>query len=132
MMWSAEGSVKHREADLAPLNRGDGNQNPPGIGFLTLLGEDLRTHNNDVFEQGFWAVALHRFGNWRMGIRVKLVRAPLTVIYLVLFKVVEWTCGITLPYTVRLGRRVRVLPHTRVMTPARARGDDLHTRHNTT
>ena len=51
-----------------PLNRGDRNRNPPGIGFIALLREDLRTHDGDLLEQGFWAVAVHRFGNWRMGI----------------------------------------------------------------
>ena len=42
--------------------------NPPGIGLFALLREDLRTHDGNLFEQGFWAVAVHRFGNWRMGL----------------------------------------------------------------
>src|SRR5262249_18222593 len=79
--------------DEPPLPKGDRNENPPGIGFFALLREDLRTHDGALFEQGFWAVAVHRFGNRRMGFRWKIFRAPLTLLYRMLFKWVEWTCG---------------------------------------
>lgn len=116
----------------APLSRGDFNGNPPGISFWQLLREDLRTHESNPFEQGFWAVAVHRFGNWRMGFRWKLMRAPLTLVYRFLFKLVEWTCGITLPYTTKLGRRVHIWHHSGMILHARSIGDDVHIRHNTT
>lgn len=115
----------------APVRLGARNMNPPGIGFLALLREDLRTHDGSVFEQGFWAVAVHRFGNWRMGLP-KLFRAPCTLLYRFLFKFVEWTCGITLPYTVKLGRRVRIWHHGGMILHAHAIGDDVHIRQNTT
>jgi serine O-acetyltransferase len=126
-------SDQPRDDELdAPLSRGDRNENPPGIGLLQLLREDLRTHDGNFFEQGFWAVAVHRFGNWRMGIRWKVLRAPLTLLYRFLFKVVEWMCGITLPYTTRVGRRVRLWHHSGMILHARSIGDDVHIRHNTT
>jgi serine O-acetyltransferase len=115
-----------------PLGLGDRNANPPGIGLIALLREDLRTHDGDILEQGFWAVAVHRFGNWRMSVRPKLLRAPLSLLYRFLFKWVEWTCGITLPYTTRLGRRVRIWHHGGMVLTARAIGDDVHIRQNTT
>jgi serine O-acetyltransferase len=115
-----------------PLPRGDRNENPPGMSLWRLLKEDLRTHDGALFEQGFWAVALHRFGNWRMGIRRKVLRAPFTLLYRFLFKWVEWTCGITLPYTTRLGRRVRIWHHGSMILHARSIGDDVHIRQNTT
>jgi len=115
----------------AQERRGSRNLNPAGIGFIALLREDLRTHHGNVFEQGFWAVAVHRFGNWRMG-RTKLVRAPLTLLYRFLVKWVEWTCGITLPYTVRLGRRGRIWHHGGMILHAESIGDDVHVRQNTT
>ena len=115
-----------------PPNRGDRNLNPPGIGLLALLREDLRTHGGDLFEQGFWAIATHRFGNWRMGVRFKPCRAPLTLIHRALCKWVEWTCGITLPYTTVLGRRVRIWHHGGMILNARSIGDDVHIRQNTT
>ena len=111
---------------------GSRNLNPPGIGLLSLLGEDLRTHDGDLFEQGFWAVAVHRFGNWRMGVRPKVLRAPFSLLYRVLFKWVQWTCGITLPYTVRLGRRVRLWHHGGMILHAESIGDDVQIRQNTT
>lgn len=122
------GTVK----DPRQLNRGDRNLNPEGIGFLALLREDLRTHGGDPSEQGFWAVAVHRFGNWRMGVRPKLLRAPLTLLYRFLVRWVEWTCGITLPYTVRLGRRVRIWHHGGMILHARSIGDDVQLHQNTT
>jgi serine O-acetyltransferase len=76
-------------------------------------------------------VAVHRFGNWRMGFP-KLVRIPLTLMYRMMHKWVEWTCGITLPYTVKLGRRVRLWHHSAMILHARSIGDDCHIRHCTT
>jgi serine O-acetyltransferase len=125
-------SVTARGRVALPLNRGDRNLNPTGIGFWSLIREDLRTHQSDLFEQGFWAVSVHRFGNWRMGVRLKLFRAPLTLLYRFLFKWVEWTCGITLPYTVKLGRRVRIWHHGGMILHARSIGDDVQIRQNTT
>src|SRR5947209_10392413 len=107
------------------------NLNPAECGVLALLREDLRTYNGDFFDQGFWAVAVHRFGNWRMGLP-KLLRWPFTLLYRFLQKWVQWTCGITLPYTVRLGRRVRIWHHGGMILNAAAIGDDVHIRQNTT
>ena len=118
--------------DLPPLNPGTQNLNPPGIGFLALLLEDLRTYDHDPFEPGFWAVALHRIGNWRMSIRPKLVRIPFSLAYRFFSRVAELFGGIHLPYTVRLGRRVRIWHHGGIVLHARSIGDDVHIRHNTT
>jgi serine O-acetyltransferase len=112
--------------------RGEANHNPPGIGLWALLREDRRTHDGKWLEQGFWAVAVHRFGNWRMGVRPRLLRLPFSGLYKVLNKVVEWTCGITLPYTVKLGRRVRIWHHGGMVLHAARIGDDVHIRQNTT
>jgi serine O-acetyltransferase len=114
------------------LPDGSTNQNPPGIGFLALLREDLQNHYGSIWEQGFWAIAVHRFGNWRMGIRPKIVRAPFSLIYKILNKWVEWSCGISLPYTVKVGRRVRIWHHGGMILHAREIGDDCHIRQNTT
>jgi serine O-acetyltransferase len=40
--------------------------------------------------------------------------------------------GIDLPYTTKLGRRVRIWHHGGIWLGARAIGDDVHIRHNTT
>lgn len=124
--------TKKRTAPVAPLPKGERNENPAGISFLALIKEDLRIHDNLLFEQGFWALAVHRFGNWRMGIRWKLVRAPMSVLYRCLYRIVEWTCGISLPYTVSVGRRVRIWHHSGMVLHARSIGNDVHIRQNTT
>jgi len=115
-----------------PPNHGATNQNPEGMGLLALLREDFTTHDRKLFEQGFWAIAVHRFGNWRMGVRPGLVRAPFTILYKVAYKLVEWLCGISLPYTVRVGRRVRLWHHGGMILNAASIGDDAHVRQNTT
>lgn len=116
----------------APLPKGDRNNNPRGIGLLALLAEDFRIYDRDVLEPGFWAVALHRFGNARMGVRFKLLRAPLTVVYRLMFTAMIWMWGINLPYNTKLGRRVRIWHHGGIWLGARSIGDDVHIRHHTT
>jgi serine O-acetyltransferase len=114
------------------LPRGDTNQNPPDIGFLQLLAEDFRTFGYSLSEPGFWAVAMHRFGNWRMGVHPKLVRAPMTLVYRLGHTSINWLWGIDLAYTVKLGRRVRLWHHGGMVLVARSIGNDVILRHNTT
>jgi N-acetylglucosaminyl-diphospho-decaprenol L-rhamnosyltransferase len=115
-----------------PLPLGESNENPAGVGLLELLSEDFRTHDRDVLEPGFWAVALHRLGNARMSVRSKALRAPLSAAYQAAFTGVNWFWGIDLSYTVKLGRRVRIWHHGGIVLNARSIGDDVHIRHNTT
>ena len=124
--------TRKKTAPLEPLPKGDRNTNPAGLSLLALIKEDLQTHDRLLFEQGFWALAVHRFGNWRMGIRWKLLRAPMSLLYRFLYRFVEWTCGISLPYTVPVGRRVRIWHHSGMVLHARSIGNDVHIRQNTT
>ncbi|MET0341076.1 MAG: serine O-acetyltransferase [Polyangiales bacterium] len=71
-----------------------------------LLREDYEAHGRDATRPGFRAVAVHRFGTWRMGIGPKVLRAPLSVAYRAMYRAVRNLYGIELPYTVSLGRRV--------------------------
>lgn len=82
----------------------------PRLGLWQQIKEDWIAHGRDWTKPGFRAVAVHRFGNWRMQIQPKLLRAPLSVLYQMLYRKVRNTYGIELPYTVRLGRRV-VIEH---------------------
>jgi serine O-acetyltransferase len=115
-----------------PLPKGDRDNNPAGLGLWALWWEDFVTHDRDWTAPGFWAVAVHRFGNWRMRFKARVVRAPLTLVYRFLHLTISVVAGITLPYTVRLGRRVRIWHHGGMVLHARAIGDDVHLRHNTT
>jgi serine O-acetyltransferase len=111
---------------------GTTNQNPWGMPLWDLLKEDFRTHDREWFAQGLWAIALHRFGNWRMGINNRWLRIPFSLIYKFLYKCVEWTCGISLNYPVKVGRRVRIWHHSGMILGARSIGNDVHIRQNTT
>lgn len=118
--------------ELPPLPRGNRNENPADIGFLSLLREDFHTFDRDWLAQGLWAVAVHRFGNWRMGVRPQLLRPPLTLVYRILRKLVQWFCGIKLDYTVKLGRRVKLEHFGGMILGARSIGDEVTIRQNTT
>jgi serine O-acetyltransferase len=108
------------------------NNNPQGISLWALWREDWETHDRDFLSQGFWALAVHRYGNWRMGIRAKILRMPCTFLYKFLYKFVEWTCGISLAYTVKVGRRVHIWHHGGMILGALEIGNDVHIRQNTT
>ncbi len=72
------------------------------------IKEDWIAHGRDWTKPGFRAVVVQRFGVWRMKIQPKLLRAPLSILYRMLYRKVRNTYGIELPYTVQLGRRVVV------------------------
>lgn len=85
------------------------NRSKTQISFLNLceqIKEDWIAHGRDWTKPGFRAVAVHRFGIWRMSLQPKLVRAPFSILYRMLYRKVRNTYGIELPYTVQLGRRV--------------------------
>jgi len=72
--------------------------------------EDLRAHQGDWTLPGFRAVAVCRFGQWRMRIGFKPLRAPFSILYRWAYRRCRNVYGIELPYTVQLGRRV-VIEH---------------------
>src|SRR5687767_12750325 len=116
-------AAAERRMAVPPVGeRGRKNENPPELGFWELLREDFVTHESGLFEQGFWAVANNRFGNWRMDVKSPLLRAPCSVAYRALEKGIEIFGGITLPYTTKLGRRVRLWHHGGMIIGARAIG----------
>lgn len=120
-----------RVAQVDYLDRGRRNLNPEGVPLLSLLAEDLRTHDRSIGEVGLWALATHRVGNWTHGLPRPL-RLGLRPGIRGLAKLVEVTSGISLPLTTRVGRRVRLWHHGGMVLEASAIGDDVHIRHNTT
>lgn len=119
-------------AMVRPLNKGEKNLNPADISFFALLKEDYVTYDRSLLELGLWAVWTHRFGNWRMSLRPKVLRAPFSLIYKIAYYWVTWFWGIKLDYTVKLGRRVRIWHHGGMILGAREIGNDVHIRQNTT
>lgn len=82
----------------------------PTPGLWSLIREDLRAHGGDWTRPGFRAIAACRFGQWRMHVKPKLLRAPLSVFYRWMFRYCRNHYGVELPYSVTLGRRV-VIEH---------------------
>ncbi|MBC7138848.1 MAG: transferase [Defluviimonas sp.] len=115
-----------------PLPDGSVNANPPGIGFWRLVAEDWVTNGGGLMCQGFWTLFWHRFGNWRMSVRPKILRLPLTLVYRLMFKLCEIFCGMKLSYNVPVGRRVRLDHFGGMVLGARSIGSDVILRQNTT
>lgn len=123
-----------RRATLDPRfapTEGSPDRNPPGISLRGLIAEDYRTQGRDWLSEGFWVLFWHRIGNWRMGLP-KPLRAPMTLVYRVMFRWVSRSTGIYLPYTVRVGRRVRLDHFGGMILVAQWIGDDVTIRQNTT
>jgi len=68
------------------------------------IRQDLRAHGGDWGAQGFWALLVYRFGRWRYGVRPVLLRRLLSLIYRLLYKLVQILTGIEFPCEVEIGR----------------------------
>ena len=101
--------------------------------LLRQIGEDYNAHGREWTKPGFRSVAVHRFGNWRMTIRNKFLRAPLSMLYRWGYRHCRNVYGIELPYSVELGRRVVIEHQGGIVIHGRSRiGDDCIIRQNCT
>jgi serine O-acetyltransferase len=69
---------------------------------------DLAAHRGKIGAQGFWALLVYRFGRWRYGIRNPWIRKPFSLVYHILFKLVQIVTGIELPCEVEIGRHFTI------------------------
>jgi len=74
--------------------------------LVSTIKEDLKAHGSDWTRPGFQALAVHRFGDWKNGIKSKLLRAPFSLAAKTMFVFVRNFYGIELPFSARIGRRV--------------------------
>lgn len=77
--------------------------------LFAYWAEDLQAHENDSSRPGFRALAVHRFGNYRMHVSSPW-RWPLSFVYRRMFHYVRNHYGVELPYSAKIGRRV-VIEH---------------------
>ncbi|WP_349280508.1 hypothetical protein [Polaromonas hydrogenivorans] len=70
-----------------------------------VLEEDLKAQREGILSLGFWALLVYRFGHARYVVRSRWVRLPLTVVYLLLNKLVEIFCGMSIGGNAKIGRR---------------------------
>ncbi len=76
--------------------------------LVEQIKEDWEENGRDWTRPGFRALAVHRFGNWRMSVGPKLLRAPLSVLYRAAERHCRNVYGIELPYSAKVGRRVKI------------------------
>jgi serine O-acetyltransferase len=75
--------------------------------MITIL-EDLKTQREGLLALGFWALLVYRFGHARFVIKNKIVRAPWTIVYIILHKLSEMFLGINIGSCAKIGRRLSI------------------------
>ena len=95
--------------------------------------EDWRTYNGNISCPGLWVMAVYRFGRWRYGIRWSLLRKVFSLVYKIMFAVVQAASGTELPCEARVGRRLRIdHSHGIVISGDASLGDDVILRNGVT
>ena len=102
------------------------------LSLREILAEDFSAYGRRLVEPGFWAVAVHRLGARLDKIEPAILRHPLEATHKLLSTAVDWVWGINIPKTTRLGRRVRIWHNGSIVLNARAIGNDVQLRHDTT
>jgi serine O-acetyltransferase len=67
------------------------------------IRSDFQAHGRRPGSQGFWVMLVYRFGRWRYTVRPALLRKLLSMIYHVLYKLVQILTGVELPCEVPVG-----------------------------
>jgi serine O-acetyltransferase len=75
------------------------------MGLFALIKEDWITHKRK-WTPGFAALAVQRYGAWRMKIQPRIFRLPFSFVYRILDSLVIILYGIELPYGTKVGRRL--------------------------
>jgi len=73
--------------------------------------EDMRVAQEGVLSLGFWALQVYRLGHLRYRFQSRLVRWPLGVLHLILAKLAEMLCGVSIGVSAKIGRRL-VIEHS--------------------
>jgi len=72
------------------------------------LREDWQTYERNPWRQGLWVMLVYRFGRWRYCLTPRIIRAPFSLLYKILFVVIQILTGIELPCEATIGRRFRI------------------------
>lgn len=95
--------------------------------------EDLRVAREGILSLGFWALQVYRFGHLRYRFNSKLIRYPLAMLHVLLDKLAEIICGVSIGVSARIGRRL-IIEHSGaiVIHGATEMGDDCIIRQGVT
>jgi serine O-acetyltransferase len=100
---------------------------------VNKLLEDLKAQREGLLALGFWALLVYRFGHARFVIKNKIIRAPWTILYVILHKLTEIFCGISIGSTAKIGRRLTIEHHGCIVIHGDSViGDDCLIRHGVT
>lgn len=90
---------------------------------------DLRAHGGNWGAQGFWVMLVYRFGRWRYGVRPAPLRKLCSLVYKVLFKLVQILTGVELPCEAVVGKHFVIDHFGGIIVSGYARfGDDCRIR----
>ena len=73
--------------------------------------EDLRVAREGVLSLGFWGLQVYRFGHLRYRFNSKIIRFPLGAVHVVLSKLAEIVCGVTIGVSAKIGKRL-IIEHS--------------------
>lgn len=95
--------------------------------------EDLSVAREGILSLGFWALQVYRFGHLRYRFNSKLIRYPLAILHVLLDKLAEIICGVSIGVSARIGRRL-IIEHSGaiVIHGAAEMGDDCIIRQGVT
>ncbi len=100
---------------------------------MNIIIEDIKAQREGLLGIGFWALLVYRFGHARFVVGNKIIRAPWTIVYMILNKLAEIFCGISIGSTARIGRRLSIEHHgCIVIHGSSVIGDDCLIRHGVT
>jgi len=90
---------------------------------------DYRAHGSDWGSQGFWAMSVYRLGRWRYGVRPTFLRKAFSLLYKVLFKIVQVIAGIEVPCEAKVGKNFIIDHSGGIVVSGHAQfGDDCRIR----
>jgi hypothetical protein len=81
---------------------------PGQLSMFKNIRGDFLAHGGRWGAQGFWAMVVYRFGRWRYGVRPQVLRKCLSLVYWVLYKIVQVVTGIELPCEVEVGHNFTI------------------------
>lgn len=68
------------------------------------IKQDLQNYQGDWAAQGFWAMLVYRFGQWRYTIKNTVMRKFCSFLYKFLYKFIQIITGIELPCEAQVGK----------------------------
>ncbi|WP_294345672.1 serine acetyltransferase [Prosthecochloris sp.] len=78
------------------------------MALFSNIRSDLDTYEGKWSSQGFWVMVVYRFGQWRYSITNRLIRIPFSILYKLLYKIIQILTGIELPCEVPVGKNFRI------------------------